>query len=218
MSFYSVARKCLGGFFRAIYRVKVTGLENEPVEGPVVVCANHLSDHDVIILGACMKRQVRYFAKAELFKVPVLKQLVTALGAFPVDRKVAANAAASIKNTLQILENGEMVGLYPQGTRYPGVDPRTTPVKGGIGLIAYRSKATVLPVCIYTKSWKIKILRRTYVTVGKPIPFEEFGFVNGRGAEYQQASEYVFKRITDMIPESFPDPRTAPAAEESNGN
>ncbi|MBQ8382723.1 MAG: 1-acyl-sn-glycerol-3-phosphate acyltransferase [Clostridia bacterium] len=218
MSFYSVARKCLGGFFRVFYRVKVTGLDNEPAEGPVVVCANHLSDHDVIILGACMKRQVRYFAKAELFKVPVLKQVIKALGAFPVDRKVATNAAASIKNTLQILENGEMIGLYPQGTRYPGVDPRTTPVKGGIGMIAYHSKATILPVCIYTKSWKIKLLRRTYVTVGKPITFEELGFTGGRGAEYQRASEYIFGKITDMIPESVPDPRKASAAEENDGN
>ncbi len=220
MSFYSVARKCLGGFFRCLYRVKITGLENEPMEGPVVVCANHLSDHDVIVLASSLKRQVRFFAKAELFKVPVLKQLITALGAFPVDRKVAANAAASIKTTLGFLENGEMIGLYPQGTRHPGVDPRTTSVKGGIGMIAYHSKATILPVCIRTKTWKVKFFRRTYVTVGKPITFEELGFTAGRGAEYQRVSEVIFGKITDMIPESIPDPRTAePVAEnQTDGN
>ncbi|MGM9647604.1 MAG: lysophospholipid acyltransferase family protein [Eubacteriales bacterium] len=218
MSFYSVAHTCLGGFFRLIYRVKITGRENEPTEGPVVVCANHLSDHDVIVLGASMKRQVRYFAKAELFKVPVLKHLVKALGAFPVDRKVAANAAASIKNTLNLLEQGEMVGLYPQGTRHPGVDPRTTPVKGGIGLIAAHSKATILPVCIHTKTWKIRFLHRTYVNIGKPITYEELGFTGGKGADYQRASEYIFQKITDMIPESVPDPRKVPATEVSDGD
>lgn len=218
MSFYSAAHKCLAGFFRAIYRVKVTGLENEPAEGPVVVCANHLSDHDVIILAASLNRQVRYFAKAELFKIPVLKQLITALGAFPVDRKVATNAAASIKNTLQLLESGEMVGLYPQGTRYPGVDPRTTPVKGGIGLIASHSKATILPVCIRTKTWKIKFFRRTYVSIGKPITYEELGFTGAKSAEYQRASEYIFDKITEMIPESVPAPRNAPAAETKDGD
>lgn len=215
MSFYSVAHKCLAGFFRVIYRVKVTGNENEPIEGPVVVCANHISDHDVIVLAASLKRQVRYFAKAELFKIPLLKQLITALGAFPVDRKNAANAALSIKNTLELLKNNEMVGLYPQGTRYPGVDPRTTPVKGGIGLIASHSHATVLPVLIRTKNWKIKFFQRTYVTIGKPIPFEELGMTTGKGAEFQKASELIFSKITDMIPSEIP----APASEEAkNGD
>ena len=106
MSFYSVARKCLGGFFRTIYRVKVTGLENEPMEGPVIVCANHLSNLDVIVMGATLKRPVRFFAKAELFRYPVLKQIVKALGAVPVERQVATNAAAAIKGTLKLLEDG----------------------------------------------------------------------------------------------------------------
>lgn len=218
MSFYSVARKCLGGFFRTIYRVKVTGLENEPMEGPVIVCANHLSNLDVIVMGATLKRPVRFFAKAELFRYPVLKQIVKALGAVPVERQVATNAAAAIKGTLKLLEDGEVLGLYPQGTRYPGVDPRTTEVKGGVGLIAYRSKATVLPVLVHTKSWKIKFLRRTHITIGKPIPFEEFAFTAGRGAEYQRAAEYVFEKITDMIPESIPDPRPLPVSEDADGN
>lgn len=216
MSFYSAAHKCLSGFFRLVYRVKVTGSENEPPEGPVVVCANHLSDHDVIVLAASLKRQVRYFAKAELFKIPILKQLITALGAFPVDRKNAANAATSIKNTLQLLKDGEMVGLYPQGTRYVGVDPRTTPVKGGIGLIAAHSHATILPVLIRTGNWKISFFRRTYVTIGKPIPFEELGIANGRGADYQRASEYIFSKITQMIPDSIPAPEAASAEKEAS--
>ncbi len=220
MSFYTGAHKCLAGFFRFLYRVKVTGAENAPAEGPVVVCANHLSNHDVIVLASSLKRPVRFFAKAELFKVPLLKQLVTALGAFPVDRKVATSAAGAIKQTLHILEGGEMIGLYPQGTRHPGVDPRTTEVKGGIGMIAAKSKATVLPVCIYTKKWKVGFFRRTNVVIGKPIPYEELGITASRGAEYQRASEYIFSKITDLIPDSYPDPRVNanPDGEAHNGN
>lgn len=215
MSFYSVAHKCLAGFFRCVYRIKVIGKENEPQEGSVVVCANHLSNHDVIILGSSLKRPVRFFAKAELFKVPIVGPLVKALGAFPIERGNAVSATATIKYTVSLLEQGEMVGLYPQGTRCPGVDPRTTTVKGGIGMIAYRSKATVLPVLIRTKNWKCALFRRTYVTIGKPIPFEELGMTAGRGAEFQRVSELVFSRITDMIPENIP----CPTAEEgSDGN
>ncbi len=219
MSFYTGVHKCLSGFFRCLYRVKITGRENIPAEGPVVVCANHLSNHDVIVLTSSLNRPVRFLAKAELFKIPVLKQLVTALGAFPVDRQVATSAAGAIKQTLHILEGGEMIGLYPQGTRHPGVDPRTTAVKGGIGMIAAHSKATVLPVLIRTKSWKIHFFCRTYVTIGTPITYEEFAFAGKRGAEYQRASEYVFRRITDMIPDSIPAPEPSPeATEEKSGD
>ncbi len=206
MSFYSVAHKCLAGFFRFVYRIKITGKENEPMEGPVLVCANHLSNHDVIILGSSLKRSVRFFAKAELFKVPVVGALVKALGAFPIKRGDAVSATATIKFSVNLLNEGEMVGIYPQGTRCPGVDPRTTTVKGGVGMIAYRSKATVLPVLIRTKNWKCGLFRRTYVTIGKPISFEELGMTAGRGAEFQKASDLVFSRITGMIPDSIPAP------------
>lgn len=214
MSFYSVARKCLGGFFRFAYGIKVVGKENEPMEGPVLVCANHLSNHDVIILGSCLKRSVRFFAKAELFKVPVVGALVKALGAFPIKRGDAVSATATIKFSLNLLSDGEMVGIYPQGTRCPGVDPRTTEVKGGVGMLAYRSKATVLPVLIRTKSWKCGFFRRTYVTIGKPIAFEELGMTAGRGTEYQKAAELIFSRITEMIPDSIPAPAVKEEANE----
>ena len=209
MSFYSVAHKCLGGLFRFVYRMKITGKENEPAEGPVLVCANHLSNHDVVVLGAALNRPVRYFAKAELFKVPVVAQLVKALGAFPVERGNASSASAAIKNTLHLLENDEMVGIYPQGARYIGIDPRTTDVKGGVGMIAHHSHATVLPVLIRTKTWKIKFFRRTWVTIGKPIPFEELGMTGARGADFLKASELIFSKITEMIPEDVPVPETS---------
>jgi 1-acyl-sn-glycerol-3-phosphate acyltransferase len=215
MSFYSVAHKCLSGFFRVLYRVKITGLENEPTEGPVLVCANHLSNHDVIVLGSALKRPVRFFAKAELFRVPVVAQLVKALGAFPIERGDAASASAALKNTLSLLNTGEMVGIYPQGTRHIGVDPRTTPVKGGVGMVAYHSHATILPVLIRTKKWKMGLFRRTFVTIGKPITFEELNMTGHRGADFLKASQLIFDRITDMIPAEIPDPRQAETSNEN---
>ena len=75
------------GFFKPVirwfYRMKVTGGENEPLNVPCIICANHLSNQDVVILGASVKRQVRFFAKAELFRIPLLGPLITALGSFP---------------------------------------------------------------------------------------------------------------------------------------
>ncbi len=199
--FYNFMSITCSSLVKAIFRVNVEGLENEPAEGGVVVCANHISMWDAAIVGAVMNRQVRFFAKKELFGVPVLKHFMKAMGAFPVDRKSPASAALATRHTLSLVGEGEMVGLFPQGTRHAGRNPKGTPIKNGIGQIAYRSGATVLPMSIQTKDWKIGFLKRTYVTVGKPITTEEFNFTEGSVSEYDRAAHLVFDRITDMIKE-----------------
>lgn len=200
MSFYKVARACLGGFFRLLYRVKIVGKENRPAQGPFLICSNHMSNSDVIVVAACFKQQVRYFAKKELFAVPGLKQLITLLGAFPVDRQDAASSVASIKNTISLLEQGEVVGIFPQGRRYPGVDPRTTKPKNGVGMIEFHAKVPVVPVLVQNKKWKVApIIRRTVVHIGKPIAYGELGYTDGKGQEFANASQYVFDRILEQI-------------------
>lgn len=199
MSFYKVARACLGGFFRRLYRVKIVGKENRPEQGPFLICSNHASYSDVIVIAACFKPQVRYFAKKELFAVPGLKQLITLLGAFPVDRQDAAASVASIKTTLRLLEQGEVVGIFPQGRRYKGIDPRTTKPRNGVGMIEYHAKVPVVPVLLQNKKWKIApIIRKTVVHIGKPIAYEEFAYTDGKGQEFADASRLIFDRIVGM--------------------
>ncbi len=195
-NFISITCSSLVKFF---FRVKVEGLENEPTEGGCVVCANHISFWDAAIVGAVMNRQVRFFAKKEIFGVPILKHFAKAMGAFPVDRKSPASAALATRHTIALVGEGEMVGMFPQGTRHAKEDPKDTPIKNGVGQIAFRAKVRVLPMCIQTKGWKISLFRRTYVRIGKPIEYEEFGFTEGTTAEYDRAAHIVFDRITDMI-------------------
>ena len=108
MSLYKGLHIGLGAIIRCIFRVKVEGGENLPKEGAFIVACNHLSDADPVILAASVKnrRQIRFMAKKELFAVPVLAQLVKALGAFPVDRSGADVAA--LKYSLSLLKNGEV--------------------------------------------------------------------------------------------------------------
>ena len=178
---------------RAIFPIKVVNPENIPTEGGCLVCANHTSMLDVLILSAGLKRQIRYMAKKEVMTVPVLGKFLSALGAYPVDRGGAD--VSSIKRTISFLEEGEMVGIFPQGTRHPGVDPATTPIKGGVGMITWHTKATVLPVCIATKHNRVRPFCRTQLIVGKPIPFEKFGYTGGGRKEYLAASERIFADI-----------------------
>ena len=195
---------------RAIFPIKVVNPENIPTEGGCLVCANHTSMLDVLILSAGLKRQIRYMAKKEVMTVPVLGKFLSALGAYPVDRGGAD--VSSIKRTISFLEEGEMVGIFPQGTRHPGVDPATTPIKGGVGMITWHTKATVLPVCIATKHNRVRPFCRTQLIVGKPISFEKFGYTGGGRKEYLAASERIFADICRLggfdraLPEAKDDP------------
>ena len=194
MKFYEWAMKHLRKPVMSLYRINVVGAENIP-EGGCIVSANHTAFSDVLVVTAALGRQVKYMAKAELFKTP-LKPLITALGAFPVERGGAD--VGSIKKAIALLESGDCVSLFPQGHRYGKRDPRYTEIKSGVGMIAYRSKAAVLPVFIDNKRMKVGILRRNTVIIGKPISFAELGFETGGTVEYMNAAKIVFRRVCEL--------------------
>ena len=77
-----------GPMVRNFYNLRVSGAENEPLTGPFIVCPNHISAHDPVIVDAALHHQMRFFAKAELFKIPLLKQLIIGLPGHPL-RKIA---------------------------------------------------------------------------------------------------------------------------------
>ena len=197
MKFYNFVYKYLGPLFRHLFRLEVVGSENEPYEGGFLACPNHISNWDVIILAIALHRPVRFFAKAELFKIPLLKQLVSSLGAFPASRGTADLGA--LKKTINLVKDGSIVGFFPQGTRHPNEDPRQTEVKHGVAMIAHRSGAPILPVFIESKNNRILPFRKVKVTIGKLITADELGMEKGGKEEYDRASKYVFKKITDLM-------------------
>lgn len=208
MSFYATMYRLFAPLVRAIYRVETVGRENIP-EGGVILASNHTAFSDVLIISAAANRQVRYMAKKELFKIPLLAQLITALGAYPVDRGGAD--IGSIRRTISMLESGELIGIFPQGHRHGGKDPRTTEVKGGVGMIAYHTKSPVLPVFISNKRMKTGMFRRNTVTFGEVIPFEELGFEKGGAKEYQACAEHIFGKVCELhyggaLPDGSTDP------------
>lgn len=207
--FYGRIKKWFGGLIRRLYRIKIVGAENEPEEGPFVVCANHISNQDVVILAASLKHQVRFLAKAELFKIPILAPLIKSLGAYPVNR--GKGDVGAIKNTIKLIENGEVVGLYPQGHRFAGVHPTDSEIKSGIGLIVAKTKVTVLPVAIQTKKFKVCIFKKTKVIIGKPIYYEDLPEFNGVKSEYYNSiSSTVFSKICDLLDkDAIPQPKRA---------
>lgn len=201
MNLYKGLRKNLPGFIKWLFRIHVHGSENEPMEGGYLAVSNHISYIDVIVSAVAVQRQIRFMAKKELFKVPLLGGLVKALGAFPVDR--GGNAVGAIKKSVVLLSEGEVVGMFPQGHRFMGrkFDTTESEIKGGAAMTCYRAKVPVLPMFIATKNDRVALFRRIDIYVGKPIAYEEFGFENGGNDEYTRGAKLMFDRIAELAPE-----------------
>ena len=182
--------------YKLFFRLEVKGLENEMKEGACIICANHISMHDIFFLGTHLKRQIYFFAKKELFKNPILGKILRAFGTISVNR--GAGDLKAIKSTIEVLEKGNYVGLFPQGTRIPDKVPSVDDAKGGVGLFAYRSKCSILPVHIKTKNYRVRLFRKVTVIIGEPIPHEALGFEKGNMAEYNAASRYIFEKICEL--------------------
>ncbi len=193
---YAVLRTLFVIPVRLIFLISVKGRKNEPErsDGAYLVCANHISALDPIFICAALRhRQVHYMAKAELFKNRFLARFLRALGAFPVNRSGAD--AGVLRKSCKMIEGGECVGLFPQGTRRVGVDPRTTQVRNGAGLIADSSRASVLPVYIKTKDRRFKLFRRVTVVIGEPVLWSEYTCGGEKSGDYGYITKYVWERI-----------------------
>lgn len=199
MGFYDSMIKGLAGFFCALYRVEVVGAENIPEDTEknglpgFMLCSNHIANLDPVVIVAAIRIKINFMAKESLFRIPVLSQLIRALGAYPVNR--ASGDVGAIKRTIAQLKDNRSVGIFPQGHRKPGVDPRTTEIRYGAGMIAYRAGCDVLPVAIETKNRKLIPLQKTVILVGKRIPFAELGLEDGNTDTYKHASDLIFDRI-----------------------
>ncbi|WP_379129142.1 lysophospholipid acyltransferase family protein [Paenibacillus sp. sgz500958] len=190
---YVICRGLLRCIYAIIFPLKVVGRENVPKEGGVLLCANHISLLDPITMGIKLKRQVKYMAKAELFTVPVLGWLVRQLGAFPVKR--GGVSKESIKTALQTLRGGDVMGIFPEGTRNSDVGV----AKKGAASFALRSGAAVVPAAIIGR---YKLFRRMTIIYGAPIDLSEFA---GAGSESLEAvTDVIMDRIREMLASGKP--------------
>ncbi len=191
----------LAGAARRLYRVRVINASNEPLDACFIVACNHTAAADGIIICASMKNQIRFMSKKELFKVPLVGSFLRAIGCYPVDRK--SSDITALRNTIGLLKDNDCVGIFPQGTRRPKVDPSSTEVKNGVGLITARSGADVLPVCIKSRSGKTQLFRRNYLIIGELIKNEELDLENNKGSEgHQRVAETIFGEVCRLYHET----------------
>ena len=174
------------------FRNNIYGTENVPQQGPLVIVSNHASDLDPPIVSVCMKRPVAYMAKEELFEVPVLKQIITLYGAYPVKRGSADRSA--IRSALNSLEQGWAVGIFLQGTRTS--DGRITEPKLGATLIAAKAKVPLLPVCIWGTH---AVKRQGLIANSVPITVRIGELIPPPESTKKQELELISQKCADII-------------------
>ncbi len=168
---YWTLRAILVPFFLVYFRLRRVGREHLPRSGPLLLAANHRSFLDPFVIGALVRRPVYYLAKRELFEPRWQAWVLNALGAFPVDR--GAGDGAAMATARKILERGDCVVVFPEGTRIrrgPLAQPRR-----GIGRLALETGAPVAPVAVIgsdevRRGWRIRP-RKVSLRVGRPLRF-----------------------------------------------
>ena len=200
MRFYRLMRRLVGPILRRYFRIRVTGLERLPRTGPVVLAINHRSMLDPILIGAVMPRPVCFMAKEELFRYPGLGRLLRWLGAFPVRRGEPDREA--IQHALRRLREGQVVGIFPEGTR--SVDGRLLTLHGGTALLALKSGAPILPVAITGTEramprgawWPRRVT--VEIRVGRLLPVEE-GSATGTKARVASTSRRLADSLAELL-------------------
>ena len=181
---YKSTQKAITGILRTVFRARVTGLENFPANGPVIVASNHLSFLDSIIISAMMPRRVAFLAKAEYVNTPgprgkMMKAFFEAVDIIPVNRSDRSESLKALDIALEKLQEGKVFGIYPEGTR--SRDGYLYRGKIGVAWLAHMTGAPVVPVGLIGTDRLQKpgsnmiYPRRFTIRVGKPLYFEKIG-------------------------------------------
>jgi 1-acyl-sn-glycerol-3-phosphate acyltransferase len=197
---YRALKSLLGLLAKIVFRPDVTGLENVPANGAVILASNHLSVMDSIIIPLIIPRQVNFLAKEEYFigKSPI-KRLRTAfmrtIGQIPVQRGQARAGLAALDVAAEVLEKGGIFGIYPEGTR--SRDLRLHRGHTGVGQLALTTGAVVVPMAligtekIQRPDQKLPRPAKVTIRIGKPLDFSRY--------DGMAASPAIRRAVTDEI-------------------
>lgn len=191
--FYYVAKYIVLFIINVIFRIEVEGYENIPERGPIIICPNHISFLDPPIIGAVFTRRIFFMAKAELFKNPLFKFILSnGLGAFPVKR--GTSDLTAIKIALKHLKNGHVVGIFPEGTR--SKTGKLQKAEPGVSLLSVKGNAPVLPIGIKST---YKLFSKVVIKIGKPIYFDEYQNIHLTSQDMANIGEKIMFEISKLI-------------------
>ena len=173
---YATAKHSVHALSALLFRLRRTGLENVPREGGGLLVANHASHLDPPLVGSVCPRRLNFLARKTLFDNPAFGWLIRSLDAIPIDRD--GMGLSGVKETLRRVRRGEMVLLFPEGTRSP--DGRLAPLKPGVCSLARKGRAPIVPVGLrgtfdaWPRGRGLR-LAPIHIHFGQPISPEEIG-------------------------------------------
>lgn len=198
--FYWVVRALLAPILRPLFRPWIEGLQNIPATGPAILASNHLSFLDSIFLPLLAPRRITFLAKMDYFtergpKGFFKRLFFTGVGQVPIDRSGGAASEAALRTGVRILSEGQLLGIYPEGTRSP--DGRLYRGKIGVARMALEANVKVIPVAMIGtfevqppgQFWPN--VRRVGIRVGKPLDFSRY--------EGLEDDRFVLRSMTDEI-------------------
>jgi len=197
--FYNFARAVLTPIICFLFNVKYVGQENLRDSGGYILCSNHRSLWDPLLIAFGVKtRKLNFMAKKELFKFKPFAAIIRSLGAFPVSR--GSGDVGAIKNAVDVVNNGNILLIFPEGTRSKTGHPLRA--KAGAVYIANEAKADIIPVAICFDTKKMRIGSKVTVCYGEKIPYENI-IVNedNKSADAREGAQFVMHKIIDLMNE-----------------
>ncbi|MFV0459480.1 MAG: 1-acyl-sn-glycerol-3-phosphate acyltransferase [Actinomycetales bacterium] len=200
MLYWLLKSVLLGPFVRAIFRPTVEGLDHVPAAGPAILASNHLSFSDSFFLPLVVPRRITFLAKSDYFTGRGVKGRLTAgffrgVGQVPVDRSGGQASEGALEAGLKILSRGDLLGIYPEGTRSP--DGRLYRGKTGLARMALEARCPIIPVAmlgtdkVQPTGQKIPNLGKVGIVIGEPLDFSRYAG--------QQDDRRVLRSITDEV-------------------
>lgn len=186
-----------------LFRLKTHNIDNIPDEGGFIIIGNHVSNVDPPLLGSYVRRPLRYMAKSELFKYPVLRQIMYGCNAFPIKRGGADRGA--LRKCLEYVEGGQPVVLFPEGTRTR--DGHLQEAKPGAAMIAAKAGVPIIPVYIdgafeaWPRHRAYPLPHQINIYYGKPFDLPEHPEGMSTKEYYHLCGEEMMQRIRDLQPE-----------------
>ncbi|MGF2616883.1 1-acyl-sn-glycerol-3-phosphate acyltransferase [Rossellomorea vietnamensis] len=189
MKFYYFAKGVVKSILGPLYRIEVQGTEHFPKDGGVLLCSNHINNLDPPVVGISCPRPVAFMAKEELFKAPILKQILPHVHAFPVKRGMSDREA--LRTGMKILKENNVLGLFPEGTR--SKTGKLGKGLAGAGFFALRTDAAVVP-CAIIGSYKP--FRKLKVVFGPPVDIE---VLRAEKANAEKVTEVIMADIQKLL-------------------
>jgi 1-acyl-sn-glycerol-3-phosphate acyltransferase len=197
--YYLVGWICFRALYRFYFGWRVYNPERVPLEGPVILAANHASFLDPPLVGSGVKRGINYLARENLFNIPVVGWILQRWQVVPVDRE--GGGAKGLKAILDRLLDGGAIILFPEGTRTR--DGNLQPVRSGIGLTVIKSDAPVVPVRVFGtfeafgRNMRIPRPYRVAVKYGRPMAFQQVR-AEAKSCSKQRLKE-IYQEVADEI-------------------